>query len=114
MPLKPRDLIIDNWDRESIVSERATRPSAKWLARQSDKRVDPLPPETVYWTVLPIRGGAVLVPEPLAQFVREATVEDAMRAAEHANEAALRAIARLFPDALEQALQRRQKGNDVG
>jgi hypothetical protein len=31
MPLKPRDLIIDNWDREGIVIERERKPAASWL-----------------------------------------------------------------------------------
>jgi hypothetical protein len=108
--LKPRDLIIDNFNREGIVVERAKRPTASWLADQDDVRLRALAADTVWWTVLPISGGAVIVPEPLAQFIREATIEDAMRAAEYANEHALRTIAQLFPDAVERAknCERRQ------
>jgi hypothetical protein len=113
MPLKPRDLIIDNWDREGIVLKRVKRPAAGWLADQTDSRVRALPEDTVWWSVLDIRGGSVIVPEPLATFVREATLEDAMRAVEYANEHALRSIAFLFPEAVERALQRRQKGDHV-
>jgi len=39
-----------------------------------------LPVETVWWLVLPLDGGGVLVPEPLAKFEREATTEDLMEA----------------------------------
>ncbi len=113
MPLKPRDLIIDNWDRECIVVERVKRPAAGWLADQTDSRVLALPADTIWWSVLDIRGGGVLVPEPLAQFVREATIDDAMRAVEYANEYTLRTIGQLFPEAVERALQRRQKGGHV-
>ena len=48
MPLKPRDLIIDNFDREGIVVERARRPTASWLADQEDVRVRELPADTVW------------------------------------------------------------------
>ena len=113
MPLKPRDLIIDNWDREGIVVERVEQPKASWLAGQTDSRMRGLPQETIWWIVLDVRGGAVIVPEPLAQFVREATIEDAMRAAEYANAHALRIIGQLFPEAIDKALQHRQKGDDV-
>jgi uncharacterized protein YqcC (DUF446 family) len=118
MPLKPRDLIIDNWEREGIVVERAKRPAAGWLSDQTDRRVLALPTDTVWWSVLDVRGGGVLVPEPLAQFIREATIDDAMRAVEHANEHALRTIAQLFPETVERALKHRssalaQKLNEI-
>jgi hypothetical protein len=113
MPLKPRDLIIDNWDRECIVVERVKRPAAGWLANQWDSRVQALPADTIWWSALVIRGGGVVIPEPLATLVREATLEDAMRAVEYANEQAVHTIASLFPEAVERALQRRQKGDHV-
>jgi hypothetical protein len=113
MSLKPRDLIIDNRDREGIVVERTKRPTASWLADQWDSRLRALPPDTTWWTVLPMSGGAVIVPESLARFVREATVEDAMRAVACGNEHALRTIAQLFPEAVEHALKHRQRGDHV-
>jgi hypothetical protein len=113
MPLKPRDLIIDNLDREGIVVARQKRPAAGWLADQTDSRVRALPADTIWWSVLVIRGGSVIVAEPLAGFVREATVEDVMRAVEYANDHALRTLAFLFPEAIERALERRGKGDHV-
>lgn len=101
MPLKPRDLIIDNWDREGIVVQPAKRPASGWLADQTDSRVQSLPADTKWWAVLVIRGGEVIVPGPLARVVRQATIEDAMRAIEYANEHALRTIGHLFPEAVE-------------
>ena len=97
MPLKPRDLIVDNWGREGIVAKRARKPSASWLSGQLDDKMRQLPKDTIWWEVLNFRGGAVIVPEPLAQFVREATIEDAMRAAQCANQPALDILKRLFP-----------------
>jgi hypothetical protein len=109
--LKPRDLIIDNWGREAIVVERIPKPTSSWLADQTDSRMREVPFDTTWWKVLGIRGGAGAVAEPLAKFVREATIEDAMRAIEYANEAAMRTIASLFPEAVKRALQERQKRN---
>ena len=113
MPLKPRDLIVDAFEREGIVFERTRPPSKKWILDQSDRRVRDLPDDTTWWHVLVVRGGSVILAEPLTTFMREATVEDAMRAADYANEHALRTLARLFPEAVERALQRRQKADHV-
>jgi hypothetical protein len=111
--MKPRDLIIDNRDREGIVVQKVKRPAASWLEDQTDSRVRAMPADTAWWSVLVIEGGSVIVAEPLTRFIREATVEDVMRAAEYANGHALRTLAVLFPEAIEQALQRRQKGDDT-
>jgi hypothetical protein len=110
MPLKPRDLIVDNWNRECIVVEQMKRPAVGWLSDQSDARMREMPDGTRWWLVLDVRGGAVTVPEPLARFLREATIEDAMRAVEYANAHALRTLGQLFPEVVELALQRREKG----
>jgi hypothetical protein len=111
MPLKPRDLIIDNWNREGIFVKRVRRPAVGWLADQTDERMRAVPSNAAWWSVLGIRGGCVLVPEPLVKFIRKATLEDARRAIEYANKAALRTIGSLFPEAVEAAFLRRRKGN---
>ena len=113
MPLKPRDLIIDNWGREGIVVEQVKRPAAGWLDDQRDSRMRALPWDTIWWSVLCVRGGSVNVPELLTRFVREATIDDVMTAIEYANEHARRTIAQLFPEAVERALQHGQKGKNV-
>jgi hypothetical protein len=113
MPLKPRDLIVDNWDREGIVVEQLKRPAAGWLADQSDPRMREMPDGTTWWLVLDVRGGSVIVPEPLARFVREATIEDAMRAVEYANEHSLRTLGQLFPELVQLAVERRRRGDRV-
>ena len=56
-------------------------------------------------------GGSVIVPEPLARRVRAATTEDAMRAIEHANAAAIRTLATLFPE-LTALAQKARAAND--
>jgi hypothetical protein len=87
MNLKPKDLITDNSGRSGIVFERAKQPDADWLKIQRDNRLREVPVETAWWLVLPLDGGGVLVPEPLAKFEREATTEDLMEAYKNSNTA---------------------------
>lgn len=68
------DLIVDNYGREGIVYSRERRPNAKWLANQDDVRVQNA--EGPWWKVLPLDGGAVILPEDLGNFIRRATVDD--------------------------------------
>jgi len=80
MKLKPKDLITDNRGRLGIVLEKAKQPDANWLNIQHDTRMQEVPVGTVWWHVLPLDGGGILVPESLAKFEREATSEDFMEA----------------------------------
>src|SRR3954469_3027650 len=108
MALQPRDLIIDNWDRECIVAERSSKPTDKTLNLQMDSRMREMA-DAEWWSVIIVRGGAEVVPEPLVQFVRGATIEDAMRAVEYANEHGIRRLAELFPELVEIAQRHKQK-----
>jgi len=74
------DLIVDNFGREGIVYSKERRPSAKWLAEQEDSRVQQS--AGPWWKVLPLNGGAVIVPTELGTFVRRATIDDLLRVVE--------------------------------
>ena len=87
MSLKPKDLITDNRGRLGIVLEKAKAPDAEWLKIQRDSRMQEVPAGTVWWHVLPLDGGGILVPESLAKFEREATSEDIMEAYNKSNSA---------------------------
>jgi len=76
-PLSIGDLIADNWGRECLVYSKERRPSAKWLAEQDDARVQLA--AGPWWKVLPLDGGAVIVPDELGTVVRRATVDDLLR-----------------------------------
>ncbi len=104
--LKPRDLILDNYNRLGIVVERTGRPSQKWILEQRDTKVRSLG-DCDWWNVVPLDGGLVIVPEPEARFQREATVEDALEAVEYANEAAVKTLLALFPELRDVALRSR-------
>ena len=112
MSIKPRDLIRDNHGREGIVIERAKTPSRAWISDQKDQRVRSLSLRPTWWRVFCVSGGSVIVPEELAQFIRSATLDDARRACECANEPALRSLAALFPELVKVALKRREANKD--
>jgi hypothetical protein len=102
-PVQLRDLVRDNRDRLGIVVSRYPRqPSRKWLAEQFDERMGD-PSHGVWWNVIPLDGGLVIVPEGLLHLVRAATFEDALQAVAGGNEAAVKALIGLFPQLVEHA-----------
>ncbi|WP_337177176.1 hypothetical protein [Paludisphaera sp.] len=102
-PVRPRDLVIDNHDRPGIVVSRHPRqPGRKWLEEQFDARMRD-PGHRIWWKVLPLDGGMVIVPEGLMKHVREATLADALQAVAGANEAAVKTLIGLFPALVEYA-----------
>jgi hypothetical protein len=99
MSLKIGDLIIDNRDREGIVVSECEPPDAAWLKQQRDRRVLALG-ICKWWKVLPSTGGAVRVPEPLAKYLRPATLEDAQRYVQEWSQS-YHSLVRLFPKLIE-------------
>lgn len=71
------DLIIDHLGREGLVYSKERRPSAKWLAEQEDVRVRQA--TGPWWKVLPLEGGAVIVPAEMGALVRRAHVDDLLK-----------------------------------
>lgn len=99
--IQPRDLVYDNRDRLGIVISRYPRqPSRKWLEEQFDERIRD-PGHRVWWNVMPLDGGLVIVPEGLLRLVRPATFDDALRAVAGGNEAAVKTLIGLFPELVE-------------
>jgi hypothetical protein len=70
------DVIIDNHDRVGIVFSKERRPSMQWLAQQNDVRTQTA--AGPWWKVLPLTGGAVILPDDLGTFVRRATIDDVL------------------------------------
>jgi hypothetical protein len=107
-PVRPRDLVIDNRDRHGIVISRHPRqPGRKWLDDQFDARMRD-PTHRIWWNVMPLDGGLVVVPEGLMRVMREATFADALQAVAGGNEAAVKTLIGLFPDLAEYARSLRQ------
>ena len=102
-PVRPRDLVADNHDRLGIVTSRKPRqPGRGWLADQLDERMRD-PSHRIWWNVMPLEGGLVVVPEGLIRIVREATLPDAIQAVAGGNEAAVKVLIDLFPELVEYA-----------
>src|SRR5207248_3036993 len=102
-PVRPRDLVTDNRGRLGIViSRNPRRPSRKWLEEQFDARMRD-PNHRLWWNVMPLDGGFVIVPEGLLQIVRQASFDDAIQAAAGGNEAAVKTLMGMFPELVEYA-----------
>ena len=91
---------MDNYDRLGIVVRVEPVPDRQWLMDQDDASVRGLT-GCRWWGVVVLAGGYVLVPEPHARFVREATVDDAMAAVEGASLAGTKRLVELFPELRE-------------
>lgn len=89
------DLIIDNRGRECIVIAESPPPTDSWLNQQNDSRVRSMK-NCRWWQAVPDTGGGVCVPEPLAQHLRAATIEDAKRYAQNFAQSYY-VLLRLFP-----------------
>lgn len=102
-PVQLRDLVRDNRDRLGIVVARYPgQPGRKWLEEQFDERMRD-PDHRVWWNVMPLDGGLVIVPDALLHFVRPATFDDALQAVSGGNEAAVKTLIGLFPSLVEYA-----------
>jgi len=95
MSFEPGDLVADAYDREGIVIERAKRPDPEWLEIQnlSEMRTHK---DSQWWTLFPLGGGSVQMPEPLMRFLRKATREDFRLAEGNANDYAAGILRRIF------------------
>jgi hypothetical protein len=80
MMLNCGDLIRDNYGRLGIVLWESARPQDSWLEIQNDARMRSVG-SCRWWAVAPLSGGGACVPEPLAEYVRAASVEDALQVA---------------------------------
>ena len=83
MTLRPGALIRDNYGRLGIVLWESPPPKASWLEIQNDARMRGVG-DCRWWSVAPLSGGGAQVPEPLVEYVRAASVQDALKvASEH-------------------------------
>jgi len=93
--LRPGDLATDNLARQGIVVEVCPCPDQAWLRMQRDRRVA-AHRSARWWKLLPLSGGAVLVPEPLLEGRGRPTSLQHAVAARNANEHARRTLERLL------------------
>lgn len=78
--ISPGALIRDNYDRLGIVLWESPAPKASWLKSQRDLRMRDVGTSR-WWAVAPLSGGGACVPEQLMDYVRAATLQDALEVA---------------------------------
>ncbi len=91
----PGSFIRDNCGRLGIVLWEDPAPKRWWLDIQKDQRMREVGP-CRWWAVAPLIGGGVCIPEPLAEYVRPATLEDALPVAQQ-HRGSYFTLVRVFP-----------------
>ena len=71
------DVIIDNLGRAGIVFSVERRPTVEWINQQEDVRMSRA--AGPWWNVLPLSGGAVIMPDDLGSFNRRANADDLLQ-----------------------------------
>ena len=84
----------DDW-----IDEQANADSLRRLGNKND---------IAWWGVMPFDGGFALCPEPLLSFLRPASYEDFLRAADMANPAGRATLLTLFPEFVDRLLAERR------
>lgn len=102
--ITPGIVVAHHYAGECIVLELASSPAVTWIALQQDTRLQNLPVDARWWTLLPLGGGAVLAAEALLTVVREASYQDFLRAVEHTSVDGRRRLAAVFPAYAAEAL----------
>ena len=96
MTLKPGDLVRDNYGRTGIVLWENPPPKDWWLQIQNDARMREVGP-CQWWAVAPVSGGGACVPEPLTEYIRPASIEDALQVAQE-HKMSYFTLVRVFPN----------------
>jgi hypothetical protein len=101
-------VVVSDWyGRFGIVCERRSKPSEDWIGEQiNSKDIEKLG-ETGWWGVMPLDGGFSWAPGPHLTYVREATYEDFLQAADFANSAGRETLLKVFPDYVNRLLEER-------
>jgi len=101
-------VVRDVFGRTGIVLTRKPEPDQEWIDDQVNsadiKRLGP----TEWWGVMPLDGGFARAPGPLLNYLREATYEDFLLAADNANIAGRKYLVKVFPNYVDQLLAERR------
>ena len=92
-----------------IVIRCEEQPSAGWLAEQADSRMRERKNDR-WWSLMPLGGGLILLPESLIEVSGRASYGDVMEAIDHGNESARLSLAELFPEYVAEALRKLSNG----
>jgi hypothetical protein len=101
-------VVRDPYRMTGIVTRTAAVPAQDWIdGLVHSAEVKKLGP-TDWWGVLLFGGGSVLVPGPLLTYLRDATYDDFLEAADSANAAGRETLLKLFPHYVNRLLAERR------
>lgn len=103
-------VVRDSLRREGIVLSKEKPPARDWIEEQVDAEdIMKLGRDVEWWGVMPFTGGYLLCPEPMLTWLRSATYEDFLVAADHAGIEGRASLAKTFPHYVDEVLASRQK-----
>lgn len=105
--IKVGSIVVDNHHRRGIVCYQEACPDEKWISEQVDERIRQTPQASKWWGIMPLTGGFVLCPESILRFQGQASYDDFIEAAEHANLEGRKTLAMIFPEFVKKAIEKR-------
>lgn len=101
-------VVRDRFGREGIVCSKEANPPRDWLNEQvgADK-IKAYGPDVRWWGVMPFAGGYLLCPEPELEWLRSATYDDFISAADTAGIPGRERLAKTFPHFVDRVLAER-------
>lgn len=103
-------VVRDTFGRVGIVLTRKPQPDEKWIDDQVNSTDIKRLGSTEWWGVMPLDGGFARAPSPLLTYLREATYEDFILAADNANSAGRKYLIEVFPTFVDRLLADRRGG----
>jgi hypothetical protein len=102
-------VVRDLYRKTGIVCSKEPVPAQDWIdGLVHSAEVKKLGP-TDWWGVLVFGGGYLLVPRPLLTYLRDATYDDFLEAADTAHKSGRERLLSIFPHYVEQLLAERRR-----
>jgi hypothetical protein len=101
-------VVRDSHKRVGIVCSKERAPTRAWINEQRDSEEIRKLGQTSWWGVMPlVEGGHVLEAEPFLTYLRDATYDDVLIAADSANVAGRKTLVKTFPHFVNRILAER-------
>ena len=103
-------VVKDTFGREGIVCSSEGAPPKDWIDDQvAAKELKKLGPDVRWWGVMPFGGGYLLCPEPELKYVRQASYDDFVSAADTAGSHGRERLLKIFPEYVDRLLKEKQR-----
>ena len=101
-------VVRDHYGRVGIVLTKQPTPAQDWIDDQRNVAdIKSLGP-TDWWGVMPLDGGYAWAPGPHLTYLRDATYDDFLAAADAANVSGRERLAKTFPDYVNRVIAERK------